>query len=71
MRQGFWCKNEASDHILSARIITANGEIVRVSEEENPDLFYAIRGAGQYFGLVLSLTIRTFPVSEVLSNAVN
>ena len=58
----------ASDNIISARVITASGEFITVSEDENSDLLYAIRGAGQYFGLVISLTVRTYPVDEVLGN---
>ena len=49
-------------------MITATGHIINVSENENADLQYAIRGAGQYFGLVTSLTVKTFPVTEVLEN---
>ena len=58
----------ASDNIISARMVIANGSLVEISETENPDLLYAIRGAGQYFGGVVSLTIRTYPVSEVFGN---
>lgn len=58
----------ASDNIVSARVITADGELITVSEVENADLLSAIRGAGQYFGLVISLTVRTFPLSEVFGN---
>ena len=54
-----------SDNILSARVITADGELISVSENENQELLYAIQGAGQYFGLVTALTIRTHPVSKV------
>ena len=57
-----------SDQILSARLITAQGDIIEVDENSRPDLLWAIRGAGQFFGLVTSLTIRTYPIS-VLGNA--
>ncbi|KAL0568747.1 hypothetical protein V5O48_013235 [Marasmius crinis-equi] len=52
-----------SDNILAARIVTAKGELVAVSNDSHPDLLYAIRGAGQFFGLVTSLTLRTHPLS--------
>ena len=52
-----------SDNILSARLITASGELKTVSRSENPDLFYALCGAGQFFGLVLSLTVKAHPLS--------
>lgn len=58
----------ASDNIISARMVAANGSVVEISETENPDLLYAIRGAGQYFGVAVSLTIRTYPVREVFGN---
>ncbi|KAK1230304.1 hypothetical protein PQX77_006597 [Marasmius sp. AFHP31] len=52
-----------SDNILSARIVTVSGELVDVSNESHPDLLYAIRGAGQFFGVVTSLTLRAHPLS--------
>ena len=42
-----------SDQLLSVRMVTANGSIVTASEEENPDLFWAMRGAGANFGIVV------------------
>ena len=43
--------------------MTANGDVVRVNEASQPDLLWAIRGAGQFYGLVIELTIRTYPFS--------
>ncbi|MFT5219718.1 MAG: FAD/FMN-containing dehydrogenase [Planctomycetota bacterium] len=40
------------DNILSAEVVTANGEILTVSESENTDLFWALRGGGGNFGIV-------------------
>ncbi|CAL8578068.1 hypothetical protein XPA_003869 [Xanthoria parietina] len=51
---GYACEN-----ILSARIVVASGDIVVASEAENSDLLWAIRGAGQFFGLVTELVLRT------------
>lgn len=46
-----------SDNILAATIVDANGEILRVSEKENPDLLWAIRGGGGgNFGIITSYT---------------
>lgn len=56
-----------SDQIVSARLISAEGALVEASESVNPDLLYCLRGAGQFFGLVTELTIRTYPLS-VLGN---
>ena len=49
-------------------MITATGDIIDVCHTENEDLLYAIRGAGQYFGLITSLVIRTHPVDDVFGN---
>ncbi|KAI0382490.1 FAD-binding domain-containing protein [Hypomontagnella monticulosa] len=40
------------DSLLSARLITAKGDTIDVSEKDNPDLFWAIRGAGANFGII-------------------
>lgn len=51
-----------SDNILAATIVDANGEILRVSENENPDLFWAIRGGGGgNFGIITSYTFKVRP----------
>ena len=57
---GYACEN-----ILSAKVIVANGEIVECSEERNLEVFWAIRRAGQFFGVVLELGIRTYPLSLI------
>ncbi|KAF7359848.1 FAD-binding domain-containing protein [Mycena venus] len=54
-----------SDQILSARMICAKGELIEVTEETEPDLLYAIRGAGQFFGLITQLVVRAHPLSEL------
>lgn len=51
-----------SDNILAATIVDANGEVLQVSEKENPDLFWAIRGGGGgNFGIITSYTLRVRP----------
>ncbi|KAI1386031.1 uncharacterized protein F4822DRAFT_360734 [Hypoxylon trugodes] len=54
-----------SDQIISARMIDATGSLIEVTEETEPDLLYAIRGAGQFFGLVTELTIKATPLTEL------
>lgn len=54
-----------SDQIIAARMIDAKGEIVEVTEEKQPELLWALRGAGQFFGLVTELTIRVYPFSTL------
>ncbi|KAF2691437.1 FAD-binding domain-containing protein [Lentithecium fluviatile CBS 122367] len=49
------------DNLLSCNIILASGSQVVASSTENTDLFWALRGAGQNFGVVTSFTFRAFP----------
>lgn len=52
------CYGLALDNLLSARVALANGEIVSVSDDENADLFWAIRGGGANFGIVTEFKYR-------------
>lgn len=58
-----------SDQLLGARIVIANGSVVRASKEDNADLFWAIRGAGGNFGIVVEATYQlTNLTSEYVIN---
>jgi hypothetical protein len=46
--------------------MTAKHELVTASETENTDLFWALKGAGQFFGLVTEVTMKIFPVKNPL-----
>ncbi|KAJ3536720.1 hypothetical protein NMY22_g5907 [Coprinellus aureogranulatus] len=48
------------DMVVSARVVLANGTAVTASKEENPDLFFAIRGAAPSFGIITSTTVQTW-----------
>ncbi|GKZ75196.1 hypothetical protein AnigIFM50267_003127 [Aspergillus niger] len=48
----------AIDNLLWVRLILADGTTVIASEEQHPDLFWAIRGAGQSFGVAIELGLR-------------
>jgi len=56
----------AVDHLVGADIVLANGSIVRADDTENPDLFWALRGGGGNFGVVVSLEIALTPLKNVL-----
>jgi FAD/FMN-containing dehydrogenase len=51
-----------ADNLLAVEIVTADGSIIRADEHDNPDLFWAVRGAGANFGVVTSLEFRLHPV---------
>ena len=52
-------------NLLEARVVTANGDVVVASEYQNEDLFFALRGGGHGFGVVVSLTVRTHPLPKL------
>src|SRR5688500_5235737 len=54
------------DNLLTAEVVTADGERVRASAEEHPDLFWALRGAGANFGVVTSFEYRLHPVGPTV-----
>lgn len=55
----------AADHVSRIELITADGELRRVSADEHPDLFWGLRGGGGNFGVVTGLEIELMPVSEL------
>jgi FAD/FMN-containing dehydrogenase len=60
----------ALDNLVSAEVVTAAGDVVRASEKDNADLFWALRGAGANFGVAAWLEYRLHPVGPVTSGLV-
>jgi FAD/FMN-containing dehydrogenase len=65
-RHGWTC-----DNVLSMDVVTADARLVRASANENPELFWALRGGSGNFGIVTSFEYRLFPVGpEILGGAI-
>lgn len=60
----------ASDNLVSAEMVNANGQVVTADKDTDPDLFWGIRGGGGNFGIVTSFEFRVHPVTMVLGGMI-
>lgn len=58
------------DNLVSADLVTASGELLTITERDDPDLFWGIRGGGGNFGVVTSLEYRLHPVDMLMAGLV-
>jgi FAD/FMN-containing dehydrogenase len=56
-----------TDNLLSAQVVTADGQLVTANPTEHADLWWGLRGAGGNFGVVVSSEYRLYPITTVLS----
>jgi hypothetical protein len=61
---GLSCNN-----VRSIDVVTADGQLVRASQDHEPELFWALRGGGGSFGIVTGMELALFPITEVFAGA--
>jgi FAD/FMN-containing dehydrogenase len=59
----------AANSVLAVEVVTADGRLVRADRENEPELFWALRGGGGAFGIVTALEFELYPVAEVYAGA--
>ena len=55
----------AADNLLAVELVTAEGDVLDVTEDSAPDLFWALRGGGGNFGIATTFTYRAHPLDMV------
>lgn len=60
----------AADNLLSVELVTAGGEILNVTADSHPDLFWALRGGGGNFGVATWLEYRLFPLTQIVGGLI-
>jgi FAD/FMN-containing dehydrogenase len=62
-------KGLAANSVTAVEIVTADGRLVRADRENEPDLFWAVRGGGGSFGIVTAIEFRIFETPELYAGA--
>jgi len=57
----------AVDNLVGAQVVLADGSLVTADADKNADLFWALRGGGGNFGVVMSIRVRLHPLQKILS----
>lgn len=57
----------AADHVKAVHLVTADGRQITTSPEEEPDLFWAVRGGRDNFGIAVWIEIDLFPITQLFS----
>jgi FAD/FMN-containing dehydrogenase len=60
----------AIDNLISVELVSADGDVLQVSDETDPDLFWGLRGAGSNFGIASSFEFATHPLDTILGGIV-
>jgi FAD/FMN-containing dehydrogenase len=55
-----------ADRVTAVELVTANGEQLRATAQQHPDLFWAVRGGKGNFGVVTSVEVELLPITEIL-----
>lgn len=63
-------KGYAADHVVSIDVVTADGELRTVTADDDPDLFWAMRGCKGNFGVVTAIEIELFPVTHAYAGGI-
>ena len=61
----------ACNSVLAADVVTADGRLLHVDREHEPDLFWALRGGGGSFGVVTALEFALYPVRELYAGVLS
>jgi FAD/FMN-containing dehydrogenase len=60
----------AADNLLAVELVTAEGDVIDVTEASEPDLFWALRGGGGNFGIATAFTYRLHPMTMVVGGLI-